>query len=263
MVKTNLFETKDDKKVVAKKGVFTVIEYLRDLSVAPNRAVEAYFASEMNVRKKQVVAEITEEKGVIVQAGEMQLMLGQINATTDIKGVGDFFKKAVKASVTRESIVKTLFYGDGTLVLEPTFKYILLVDLSEWPTGMVIEDGMFLAGEETVEINVGSRKSFSSMILGREGIFNSILMGEGIVVLESPVPEEELIVIDLEDDVVKIDGDMAIAWSESLKFTTEKTTGTLIGSFASGEGFVNVFEGTGRILVAPVRHNYGVPVPEP
>lgn len=262
MVTTNLFETKEDRKVICRRGVFSVIEYQRDLSIAPDRAVEAYFASEMNVRKKQLAAEITDEKGVYVQGGAMQLMIGQIKATTDIKGVGDFFKKAVKASVTRESIVKTLYFGNGTLVLEPTFRYILLVDVGEWKEGMVIEDGMFLASDESVDITVTSRKNLSSIVFGREGIFNSLLTGEGIVALESPVPEEELIVLDLEDDVVKIDGDMAIAWSNSLKFTTEKTTSTLIGSFASGEGFVNVFEGTGRILIAPVRNNYGITVPE-
>ena len=45
---------------------------------------------------------------------------------------------------------------------------------------------------------------------------------------------------------------MAIAWSNSLTFTVEKTTRSLMGSAASGEGFVNVYRGTGRILIAPV-----------
>lgn len=50
----------------------------------------------------------------------------------------------------------------------------------------------------------------------------------------------------------KIDGNFAIAWSNTLNFTVERTTKTLIGSAASGEGLVNVYRGTGRILVAPV-----------
>ena len=54
------------------------------------------------------------------------------------------------------------------------------------------------------------------------------------------------------NDVVKIDGNMAIAWSTGLQFTVERTTKTLVGSAASGEGLVNVYRGTGRILVAPV-----------
>ena len=59
-------------------------------------------------------------------------------------------------------------------------------------------------------------------------------------------------VFDLDNDTLKIDGSMAIAWSQSLQFTVERTTKTLVGSAASGEGFVNVYRGTGRVLVAPV-----------
>ena len=55
----------------------------------------------------------------------------------------------------------------------------------------------------------------------------------------------------LQDDEVKIDGNMAIAWSGSLSFTVEKTSKSLIGSAVSGEGFVNVYRGTGSILMAP------------
>ncbi len=105
------------------------------------------------------------------------------------------------------------------------------------------------------------RKNISSLVFGREGIFNTLLLGTGVVALESMVPNEELIVVDLDDDVIKIDGDMAIAWSPTLKFTVEKTTSTLVGSFASGEGLVNVYRGTGRVLIAPVRKNKGIAVP--
>ena len=50
---------------------------------------------------------------------------------------------------------------------------------------------------------------------------------------------------------------MAIAWSGSLNFTVEKSTKSLLGSAVSGEGFVNVFRGTGTVLMAPtIKENY-------
>jgi uncharacterized protein (AIM24 family) len=61
-----------------------------------------------------------------------------------------------------------------------------------------------------------------------------------------------LIEIELKDDVVKIDGPMAIAWSGSLSFTVERSGKSLIGSAASGEGLVNVYRGTGKVLLAPI-----------
>jgi hypothetical protein len=63
---------------------------------------------------------------------------------------------------------------------------------------------------------------------------------------------EELIEVNLQNDVMKIDGNMAIAWSGSLEFTTETATRGLINSAISKEGLVNVYRGTGRIWLAPV-----------
>ena len=262
MVKTNLLEETESRKIVEQRGRFTVVEYLRDISVSPKMAQEAYFASEMNVRKRQLIADIDPKVGVFAQAGEMQMMIGDIEAATNVKGASDFLKKLVKSSVTSETIIKPRYTGKGSLVLEPTFYHILLMDLDEWEGDVVIEDGMFLACEDTVELEVTARKNVSSLILGGEGIWNTMLAGYGLVALESPVPADELIVVDLEDDIIKLDGSMAVAWSSTLKFTVEKTTSTLVGSLASGEGFVNVYTGTGRVLIAPVRENKGINAPK-
>ena len=148
-------------------------------------------------------------------------------------------------------------------MLEPTYRYVLFEDLGNWNGSMVIEDGMFLACDDSMDMKVTARSTLSSAVLGNEGLFNTALIGQGIAVLESPVPAEELITVDLDKDVVRIDGSMAIAWSSSLEFTVERTTKTLIGSAASGEGLVNVYRGTGRVLIAPVAQNYGIAVPKP
>lgn len=87
----------------------------------------------------------------------------------------------------------------------------------------------------------------------KEGLFNLKLNGQGLVILESPVPRDELIEIELNNDQVKIDGNMAVAWSGSLTFTVERSTRSLVGSTVAGEGFVNVYRGTGKLLMAPVR----------
>lgn len=55
----------------------------------------------------------------------------------------------------------------------------------------------------------------------------------------------------LVDDILKINGNMAIAWSSTLEFKVEKSSKSLIGSAVSGEEFVNVYRGTGKVLMAP------------
>ena len=42
-----------------------------------------------------------------------------------------------------------------------------------------------------------------------------------------------------------------IAWSSTLDFTVERSGRSLIGSAASGEGLVNVYRGTGKVLMMP------------
>ena len=254
MIRTNLFQNTEAHKIVNQVGCFSVLEFAKDISVDPAMAETAYFASQMNVRKRQVIATL-HGNAVTVQAGAMQLMIGNLDAATNVNGVGDLMKKFVGSKVTGETTIKPQYKGEGVLVLEPTYKYIILEDLANWNGNMVIEDGMFLACENTANLSVTARSTLSSAALGGEGLFNTALSGSGIVCLESPVPKDELFVVDLEDDVLKIDGNMAIAWSNSLRFTVERTTKTLVGSAASGEGLVNVYRGTGRVLIAPVANN--------
>lgn len=255
MIRTNLLQSTEAHRIVESRGRYSIIEYEKDFSTTHEKAMSEYFASAMNIRKRQVIASLNNDGGVILQAGVMQMMLGQLTVAANIKGAGDFMKKLIGSKVVGESAIKPRYTGSGILVLEPTYKYILFEDLANWNGNIVIEDGLFLACDDSVDLRISARTTLSSAALGNEGLFNTMLTGQGVVVLESPVPRSELIVVDLDNDTVKIDGSMAIAWSNSLEFTVEKTTKTLVGSVASGEGLVNVYRGNGRILIAPVAAN--------
>lgn len=252
MFQVSNFTGNDDIRVLENNGPFTTIEYIRDLSVVPQSAMMAYFCNEMNVRKRQVICDLS-KANVTVQAGAMQWMAGHVESTTGIKGVGDLFGKAIRGKATGESAIKPEYTGDGILVLEPTYKHLILVDVSDWNSSIVLDDGLFFACDSKLRHKAVMRNNLSSAVAGGEGLFNLSLQGEGIVCLESWVPKEELIEITLQNDVLKIDGNMAIAWSNSLDFTVERSGKSLIGSAASGEGLVNVYRGTGKVLMAPVR----------
>ena len=105
MFTVNNFFNNDDIRILAQMGPFQVLEYQRDLSVLPSDAMIAYYCNEMNVRKRQVVCDLS-KANVTVQAGAMQWMVGNVNATTGVKGVGDLFGKALRGSVTGESAIK-------------------------------------------------------------------------------------------------------------------------------------------------------------
>lgn len=250
MIQINMADT-NNRRIIEKKGNISVFEYDHDLSVNPDSAMRDYYAGKMNVRKRQVMFELNGKNSIVIQSGTMQWMAGNIVAATNIKGVGDLAKKLVGSKVTGESAIKPKYSGEGFLMLEPTYKHLLIEDVGAWD-GMVIDDGLFLGCEATVDLKTVARKSFSSAVAGGEGLFNTCLTGAGYAVLESSVPREELIEVILNNDVLKVDGNFAIAWSRSLDFTVERTTKTLVGSAASGEGLVNVYRGTGKVLMAPL-----------
>ena len=243
----------ENRKYAKSIGNFHVLEYVQDASVSPMNAMNEYFMSKMNVRRRQVVIDIDKDHSAVIQAGAMQWMGGNVQATSGVKGIGDFLGKALKGAVTKETAVKPEYVGEGCLVLEPTYKYIILADVGKWGSaGMTIEDGMFLACDSNVKSKVVARKNLSSAVLGSEGLFNLSLQGNGVAALESNVPEDELIEVILENDELKIDGNLAVCWSSNLEFTVERSTKTLVGSAVSGEGLVNVYRGTGRVLMCPV-----------
>ena len=252
MYQISNFMDNDDVKTIDSLGPFTVVEYQRDLSVTPDNAAMAYYSNAMNVRKRQVLCDLSKAQ-ITLQAGAMQWTVGNVNATTGIKGVGDLFGKALRGGVTGESAIKPEYTGNGLLVLEPTYKHILLVDLADWNGSIVLDDGLFLACDSRLKHKAVMRSNVSSAVAGNEGLFNLGIQGNGVVCLESACPKEELVTISLQDEVLKIDGNMAIAWSGSLDFTVERSGKSLIGSAASGEGLVNVYRGTGKVLMAPVR----------
>ena len=248
----NFVGENDNILVLDEKGPFKVIEYEKDLSVTPAEAISKYFSSQMNVRPRQLVVDLSKTVGIYLQAGAMQWMSGDNKLSSGITGIGDFGKKYLKSKVTGETTVKPEYNGNGYLVTEQTYKHLILLDLDDWDNNLMIDDGLFLAAEKSVELLVKRRTNLSSAAAAAEGLFNSVLSGKGFICLESKIPFKELIIIELNNDTVSIDGPMAIAWTSTLNLTVERSAKTFVGSAVSGEGFVNVYRGTGKILMAPL-----------
>ena len=78
-------------KITAQLGGYSVLEYERDLSVSPQEAQLSYFASKMNVRRRQLVCDLDRfaSHSVTMQADTMQWMVGDVQPRTGIRGVGD------------------------------------------------------------------------------------------------------------------------------------------------------------------------------
>jgi uncharacterized protein (AIM24 family) len=234
--------------VTKTEGVFSVIEHETDLSLSsPLEAVQQYFMKAQGMRKRQLLANLNNQ-GIILQNGAMQWIAGSITISADIKGFGDLVGKTFRGKVTGESAVNPLYRGTGTIFCEPTYKHLVLRHIQEG-AGLVIKDGLFLACTDTLAITLVAAKSLAN--LAGQGLFNLAIRGNGVVALECPIPEEEIIRVDIsEGEEIRVDGPFALMWEEGLSFTVERSSRTLLGSAASGEGLVNVFRGRGSVWLA-------------
>ena len=117
----------ENRKYAKSIGNFHVLEYVQDASVSPMNAMNEYFMSKMNVRRRQVVIDIDKDHSAVIQAGAMQWMGGNVQATSGVKGIGDFLGKALKGAVTkkprlnRNMLAKAVWYWNqhiNTLFLQ-------------------------------------------------------------------------------------------------------------------------------------------------
>ena len=100
------------------------------------------------------------------------------------------------------------------------------------------------------------QRTLSSSLLGNEGLYQTKLSGSGIVALEIPVPESEIFKCVLINDTLKVDGNFAILRTGNIEFSVEKSSKSIVGSLTSGEGFVNVYRGSGEVWLIPTKNIY-------
>lgn len=233
---------------------FQILEY-DELKGASDidTAFDLDIVNRSGIRLKQVRIMLNESR-VKIEAGALSYMKGDIKITNKTDGVIGLSKKFISSKLTGEEMFKPTYSGTGEIFLEPSFKHYALIELEN--DHIIVDDGIFLACEEGVDVSPTIQKTISSMIFGNEGVFQTRIQGDGIVVLELPVPENEIFRCKLNEDTLKIDGSFAILRSGDIEFSVEKSATSFIGSATSGEGLLNVYRGTGEVWLVPTKVIY-------
>ena len=235
-------------------SIFQILEYdnlegADDLSTA----MQLNFMKETQVKLKQVRI-ILDDTAVKIESGALSYMKGNIEIKSKTGGVVSIGKKLFGSKVTGESMFKPVFKGTGEIFLEPSFGHYALIELED--EEIIVDDGMFYACDEDIEVGVAMQKSISSILFGNEGLYQLKLKGTGIVLLEIPVPEKEILRCKLYKDTLKVDGNTVILRTGNIDFTVEKSGTNLIGTAINGEGLLNVYRGTGEVWISPTRSIY-------
>lgn len=240
----------DNVEVIEAAGPFIVLAHRYNLNAKKQDASKAFYNARLAHKTRQLICSL-EKDDVIIAEGMMQWMVGTVEMVSGASNVFSYMGKLFKGKITGQKAIAPRYSGVGTIALEPVNQEILLIDLEQWPEGLVIESDMFLAASGGVERSVIARSNLSSAMFGNEGIFNMVLRGKGIAAILSPAVREQLLVIQLEDDVLQIDGHFAFAWSAGLDFRVENAGDSVMSAVISKEGMVNTYRGTGRVLMVP------------
>lgn len=225
-----------------------VMEYQKLLgSTNTNSAIDLYYMEKQNMRARQIAIYLNND-AVTIEPGAMSYFKGRIEMVSGVT-VGNALGRVFSSITTGEQVAQPEYRGTGYVILEPSFKHFLLLDLDN--EDIIVDKGMFYCAQKSVQVSPVAQRNVSSALLGGEGIFQMRLQGSGLVVLECVVPSTEINIIELNNEVLKVDGSFAILRSGNIDFTVERSAKTLIGSAVSGEGLVNVYKGTGAVWLAP------------
>lgn len=225
-----------------------VMEYQKLLgSTNTSAAMDLYYMEKQNMRARQVAVYLTNDT-VSVEPGAMSYFQGGLEMISGVNA-GNALGRLFSGAVTGEGVAQPEYRGSGMLVLEPSFKHFLVLQLDR--EEIVVDKGMFYCAQGGVAVKPFMQRSISAALGGGEGLFQLSLSGSGLVVLECPVPSCEIDIIELNNDVLRVDGNFAVLRTASLQFTVERSAKSLLGSAVSGEGLVNVYRGTGSVWLAP------------
>lgn len=180
------------------------------------------------------------------EAGAMHYMKGNLVLESEMPSVGKMFK----SMITKEKIVKPVIRGTGTVFMQPSFGEFTILDLQndEW----ILDQRAYYASEMNIEIGVYTNRAIGALFSG-EKWFQTVIAGTGKVIITSAGPLEE---IELNNEKLVVDGAFAVARTSGVELKVAKATSGLFSTMISGEGLVNTFTGTGKVLIAPVDNYY-------
>ena len=181
---------------------------------------------------------------VRTEAGALYYMRGAIAMESKAGSLGGM----LKSMASGESVFRPTYTGTGELFLEPSFGgfHIFALNGEEW----ILERGAYWASDGNVAVDVYRDKAMTSLLSGKGFVnYQTKVSGQGQVVVVAQGDVEEL---ELKNDRLVVDGTFVVARSGSLQYSVEKATKSLFGSMTSGEFLVSTFQGTGKVLIAPI-----------
>jgi len=213
-----------------------------------------YYARQSGMRLKLVRLRLNNSHAR-VEPGALYYMKGDLEMKAS--SGGGLMKGLKRKMLSGETFFVNEIHGTGEIYLEPTFGHFLIHKITKDEGALIVDKELFYAGTAGLDVTAVAQKNVSSALFGGEGLFQTKVEGDGILVLYSPVPAEEIQKIELNNEKLSVDGNFALMRSGKIDFKAEKSSKSWVSTSVSGEGLLlQTFQGTGSVWVAPTQTVY-------
>jgi len=213
-----------------------------------------YYARQSGMRLKLVRLRLNNSHAR-VEPGALYYMKGDLEMKAS--SGGGLMKGLKRKMLSGETFFVNEIHGSGEIYLEPTFGHFLIHKITKDEGALIVDKELFYAGTAGLDVTAVAQKNVSSALFGGEGLFQTKVEGDGILVLYSPVPAAEIQKIELNNEKLSVDGNFALMRSGNIDFKAEKSSKSWVSTSVSGEGLLlQTFQGTGSVWVAPTQTVY-------
>lgn len=234
-------------------AVFEVVQY-RSLQGSDDLVVaeKIFLVNQANVHAKMIRVTLSKHE-LLIEPGALYFMKGHLQLESSVQG--GIAQGLMRKFMSGESLFQSKIKGTGEVYLEPTFGHYLLFNIED--DALIFDKGVFCCASAGISVSAKMQQNISSSLFGGEGLFQTQVKGTGIVVLNSPVPESELIVYELAaGEKLSVDGNFAFVRTAGVSFQAEKSGKSLFQSVTSGEALLQTFTGPGIVWLAPTQGIY-------
>jgi uncharacterized protein (TIGR00266 family) len=163
-------------------------------------------------------------------------------------GLGKFVAAAARSVVSGESVFITEVVSDvpgGQIAIAPSCPGTI-VQLDVGANQYRLNDSTFLAMESSVNYSMERQGIGKAMFGGQGGFFVMTTEGQGKLLVNAFGSIKEIQLNNV--NAFTVDNGHVVAWDRNLNYHIELQSG-FFGSIGTGEGIVNTFSGTGKVLI--------------
>ena len=194
--------------------------------------------------------EFTLNKGesIYTQTGGMTWQTEGFKMSTNFQGG---ILKSLSRRIVGESLFMTTYNCnvDGAKIAFSTTVpgQIACLEMSDYPSGMLVQKGAFLCAEPSVELGIGITKKVSAGLFGGEGFILQKATGSGKMFLEVDGDKVEINLA--EGEILKVDTGNVVAFEKTVSYLIEPVKG-LDNIFFGREGvFLTKLVGPGKVII--------------